>query len=68
MARLLLLNGPNLNLLGSREPDVYGHTTLQDIEKRSREQVENAGHQLDCYQANGEGELIQRVQQAAQDG
>ncbi len=67
VAKLLLLNGPNLNLLGSREPDVYGHTTLADIEKHCQKIVSQAGHELSCLQSNGEGELIQAVQQAATD-
>lgn len=67
MAKLLLLNGPNLNLLGTREPDVYGHTTLADIELRCNELVSDAGHELACLQSNNEGELIQAVQQAAAD-
>lgn len=67
VAKLLLLNGPNLNLLGSREPAVYGHTTLADIEAACHQQVADSGHQLDCFQSNSEGELIQRVQQAAAD-
>lgn len=68
MAKLLLINGPNLNLLGSREPEVYGHTTLADIEARCTQLASEAGHQLDCFQSNGESELIQRVQQAASEG
>lgn len=67
MAKLLLLNGPNLNLLGNREPDVYGHTTLADIEARCQDLVTDAGHELTCLQSNNEGELIQAVQQAAAD-
>ncbi len=67
MAKLLLLNGPNLNLLGSREPAVYGHTTLANIEQRCAEQVSAAGHELSCQQSNNEGDLIQAVQQAAAD-
>jgi 3-dehydroquinate dehydratase-2 len=65
MSTLLLLNGPNLNLLGSREPDVYGATTLADIEARSGAVAAELGHGLDCFQSNAEHELIDRVQQAA---
>lgn len=67
VAKLLLLNGPNLNLLGSREPDVYGHTTLGDIEKHCSTLASQAGHELACLQSNNEGELIQQVHQAASD-
>ena len=65
MSSLLLLNGPNLNLLGSREPDVYGSTKLGDIEKKCIEIARQLGHELSCFQSNAEHELIDRVQQAA---
>ncbi len=68
MAHILLLNGPNLNLLGSREPSVYGATTLADIEARSRQVAEELGHELTCFQSNAEHELVGRVQQAGGDG
>lgn len=68
MADLLLLNGPNLNLLGSREPDVYGATRLDDIEANSIDVASELGHSLECYQSNAEHELIDRVQLAARDG
>jgi 3-dehydroquinate dehydratase-2 len=68
MSTLLLINGPNLNLLGSREPDVYGATTLADIEAQSAAVATELGHELACYQSNAEHELIGRVQQAARDG
>ncbi len=67
MTSLLLVNGPNLNLLGSREPDVYGATTLADIEKHSVALAKELGHELDCFQSNAEHELIDRIQQAATD-
>ncbi len=67
MSEFLLINGPNLNLLGSREPDVYGSTTLEDIEARSRQIAAELGHSLECYQSNAEHELIDRVQQAGRD-
>jgi 3-dehydroquinate dehydratase-2 len=67
MPSLLLINGPNLNLLGSREPDVYGATRLADIEKRCVAVAKELGHELDCFQSNAEHELIDRVQQAAVD-
>ena len=68
MADFLLLNGPNLNLLGSREPDVYGATRLDDIEANCIDLAKELGHTLDCFQSNAEHELIDRVQQAATDG
>jgi 3-dehydroquinate dehydratase II len=68
MSRLLLLNGPNLNLLGDREPDLYGRMSLEDIEARCGRLVAELGHTLDCFQSNAEHELIQRVQAAPADG
>ena len=68
MSAFLLINGPNLNLLGSREPDVYGATRLADIEARAVEVARELGHDLDCFQSNAEHELIDRVQKAAADG
>lgn len=62
MSRLLLLNGPNLNLLGDREPDLYGTVTLEAIEARCRRLATELGHELECLQSNAEHELIQRVQ------
>lgn len=68
MSSFLLVNGPNLNLLGSREPDVYGATRLADIEERCVEVAKELGHELTCFQSNAEHELIDQVQQAAVDG
>ena len=68
MAKILLLNGPNLNLLGTREPEKYGHTTLDEVEKRLLAAVGKAGHSLRCLQSNAEHEIIDRVQAAAGDG
>ena len=65
MARLLLLNGPNLNLLGRREPGLYGVTTLPAIEQRVREAARLAGHELDSFQTNAESELVGRIQDSA---
>jgi 3-dehydroquinate dehydratase-2 len=64
MAQLLLLNGPNLNLLGTREPEVYGHTTLKDIEQSLTRVATELGHSLACTQSNHEGVLIDRIHQA----
>ncbi len=68
MAKLLVLNGPNLNLLGTREPEIYGHDTLADIEQGLRKQATAAGHDLDCFQTNTEHELVERIQQAHEEG
>lgn len=65
MANLLLINGPNLNLLGSRERDVYGSTALADIEERLQSLASEAGHSLDAFQSNAEHEIVDRIQQAA---
>lgn len=68
MANLLLLNGPNLNLLGKREPDIYGHETLANIEARLSSLANKAGHSLAAFQSNSERELIERVHTAMDDG
>jgi 3-dehydroquinate dehydratase-2 len=69
MAKLLLLNGPNLNLLGAREPAVYGAVTLADIERRCVELAQELGsHSLTCFQSNAEHELINRIHAARQEG
>jgi len=60
--RLALLNGPNLNLLGERDKSVYGSETLADIEKRLRENASARGCELQCFQSNSEGELIDQIQ------
>ncbi len=65
---LLLLNGPNLNLLGSREPEVYGATTLKEIEQAATEQASAAHATIRCFQSNHEGELIDRIQAARTEG
>ena len=65
---LLLLNGPNLNLLGSREPEVYGSTTLADVERAASEQVAQAGAKLTTFQSNHEGALIDPIQAAKKEG
>jgi 3-dehydroquinate dehydratase-2 len=63
-SKLLLLNGPNLNLLGTREPHVYGHSTLADIEGAAGKQAETANASLECFQSNHEGALIDRIHAA----
>ena len=68
MARLLLLNGANLNLLGTREPGIYGHTTLADIESDLTALAERDGHRLECFQSNAEHALVERIHQARSEG
>jgi len=68
MASILVLNGPNLNLLGSREPAVYGTRTLDDINARLLEQAKSAGHHLQFLQSNAEYELIERIHAARAEG
>jgi len=65
MPRILVLHGPNLNLLGRREPEIYGHTTLANIHATMEARGRAAGVQIESYQSNSEGELIDRVQAAA---
>ena len=65
MAHILLLNGPNLNLLGTREPGIYGTTTLADVETALKAEAARLGHQLDCLQSNAEADLVNRVQAGA---
>ena len=64
MAELLLLNGPNLNLLGTREPEIYGHDTLASIESRLAAQAKDLGHGLVSFQSNAEHALIDRLHAA----
>ena len=65
---VLLLNGPNLNMLGSREPQLYGRETLPQIERRLAARAKAAGVRLECLQTNHEGVAVDRVQQAQRDG
>ena len=66
--RILVLNGPNLNLLGTREPHIYGATTLADVEAELKRQAQAAAVQLDCFQSNHEGALIDRIHAARSEG
>ena len=66
MAEILVLNGPNLNLLGAREPEHYGTTTLETINQRLAQQGQAAGHRVSFFQRNAEHELVGQVQQAMQ--
>lgn len=68
MTKILLLNGPNLNLLGTREPEVYGSTTLDDIIANLQDVASDLGVELSSFQSNSEGELVNQVHVAAQDG
>ncbi|HEX4870737.1 MAG TPA: type II 3-dehydroquinate dehydratase [Nevskiaceae bacterium] len=68
MSRLLLLNGPNLNLLGSREPDLYGRATLAELETDLVGRAAALGHELLCYQKNQEGLLVERIHAAREEG
>jgi len=68
MARVLLLNGPNLNLLGTREPDLYGAETLESIERRVKAVGRELGHELLTFQSNAEHELIMRIHTARSEG
>lgn len=68
MAKLLVLNGPNLNLLGIREPTLYGHASLQDINNTLVTQATEAGHELECFQSNAEAQLLDKIHTAYQQG
>ena len=68
MTRLLLLNGPNLNLLGQREPHIYGADTLETIERRAAECAREAGCTLECFQSNAEHLLLERIHRAGAEG
>jgi len=68
LSLILLLNGPNLNLLGAREPDIYGTTTLAQIEAGLNDEAQELGHELESFQSNQEGALVERVQQAKAEG
>ena len=68
MASILVLHGPNLNLLGNREPEVYGSTSLADINQTLQQHAQEAGHHLLAMQSNAEYELVERVQDARHEG
>ncbi len=68
MKNLLVMHGPNLNLLGTREPDVYGHVTLDEINHKLANLAESSGAKLSHFQSNAEAAMVERVQQARQDG
>jgi 3-dehydroquinate dehydratase-2 len=68
VAKILVLHGPNLNLLGVREPELYGRTTLAEIDARLVARAAAAGHALECFQSNAEHALVDRVQAAMGDG
>ena len=68
MKNILVLHGPNLNLLGSREPEVYGRVTLEEINARLTKLAKARGAGLSCFQSNAEAHLVERVQQASADG
>lgn len=68
MARILVLHGPNLNLLGTREPEIYGRTTLAEIDRDLSERAAAAGHALEAFQSNAEHALVDRIQAARSDG
>jgi 3-dehydroquinate dehydratase-2 len=68
MATILLLNGPNLNLLGTREPEIYGAETLADIVSQLSTEAQNMGHTLNHLQSNHEGVLIDRIHETLSDG
>ena len=68
MAKILVLHGPNLNLLGTREPEIYGHATLAEIDADLAAQGAASGHEVESFQSNAEHELIDRAQRARMDG
>jgi 3-dehydroquinate dehydratase II len=68
VAKILVLHGPNLNLLGSREPEIYGHATLAEIDADLAARATQGGHSVESFQSNAEHELIGRVQRTRTDG
>lgn len=68
MAKILVLNGPNLNLLGKREPEIYGVETLESINQNLKQISEKMHHQVETFQSNSEDGLIERIQKSMKDG
>ena len=64
--KFLVINGPNINLLGKREPDVYGSLTLEDIQKYTEEKLKNYQVEIEWFQSNIEGEIVSKIQEASQ--
>ena len=64
MMNILLINGPNLNLLGTREPEIYGKKTLSDIEKDLTKVAKEKSINLECFQSNHEGEIVDKIQES----
>ncbi|MEM6780623.1 MAG: type II 3-dehydroquinate dehydratase [Pseudomonadota bacterium] len=67
MPKILILTGPNLNLLGRREPEIYGHDTLDDIHAMCADEAQTLGYEIDCRQSNHEGLLVDWIQEAMDD-
>ncbi len=61
---ILVINGPNLNLLGTREPEIYGHETLKDLEDMLHKRAGELGVKIECYQSNHEGSIVDKIQEA----
>lgn len=68
MGKILVIHGPNLNLLGEREKDIYGKTTLEDINKELKNTAKEKGFELECYQSNHEGQIVDKIHNAKKDG
>lgn len=68
MKRILIIHGPNLNLLGQREPDIYGRKTLEDINNMLKNEAESLGVEISTFQSNHEGEIVQKIQDAKSRG
>lgn len=66
MALIYIMNGPNLNLLGKRQPQIYGHDTLEDVEAQCRAAAQEAGHDIEMFQSNHEGGLVDKIQEGRQ--
>ena len=64
--KFLVINGPNINLLGKREPEIYGKLTLEDVQKHTEEKLKNHTLEIDWFQSNVEGEIVSKIQEASQ--